>query len=173
MKQCVCTMTFAVLVNGRPQGGMDSSAMGLQTGVSARAPLIHTGGRYFGHLHGVAMYLWISCGIPDHGPSGRHSIATVRRRHHVLLAWVDGRCAPRIHYAGHILGLLGTAAKQGEVLDSRYWIVFGGVRPRICSTGHTRRLVPPSIPWASSGGGQLRACNWQLVMTKIEARLGG
>ena len=87
------------------------------------------------------MYPWISYRTPDHGPPGGHSIAIVRKRHHILLARVDGRSAPHIHHAGHILELLGPAAKQGEVLGFRHWIVLRGIRPGIRSTGHTRQLV--------------------------------
>ena len=125
--------------------GMDSPAMGHQTGVSACTPLIHTGGRYFGHLHGAAMYPWISCKIPDHKPSAGHSIASVHSRQHILLAWVLG--APRIH----------PAAKQGEVLGCQHRIVLGGIRPGICSTGHTRRLAPHPIPGLPLEDGRLCA----------------
>ena len=100
------------------------------------------------------MYTGISCRIPDHGPSRGHSIITVRRRHHVFLMWIDGGSAPRIHHNRNILGLLGPAAKQGEVAGCRHRIVLGGIRPSICGTGHTRRLAPYPIPRASSGGGK-------------------
>ena len=49
----------------------------------------------------------LSSTISDHRPCGGHSIATVRRQHHVVLAWINGRGAPHIHHVGPFLGLLG------------------------------------------------------------------
>ena len=86
--------------------------------------------------------------------TGGHSILTVIRRHHVLLAWIDGRGSPRIHYAEHILGLLEFAAKQEEVLYCRHRIALGGIRSGLCSAGHTCRLAPHPLPQASFGGGK-------------------
>ena len=100
------------------------------------------------------MYLWLSRRIPDHGPTGGYSIATICRRHHVLLARIDGRGAPRLHHARHILGLLGPAAKQGEVLGRRHRLVFEGISQGLSSAGNTRHLTPHPLPRASSSGGK-------------------
>ena len=142
--------------------------MGHQTGVPARTPLIHLGSRYFGHLHGVSMYPRLFGRIPKHELSWGHSIATVRKRHQVLLVWIDGHSAPRIHHAGHILGLLGPATKHGEVLGCRHQIVLRGIRAGFCSAGHPRRLAPHPIPWTSSVGGKT-SCS-QLAASNNEDR---
>ena len=131
--------------------GMDSPATGHQAGVLARAPLIHPSGRYIGYQRGAAMYPRLSRRIPNHRQTGGHSIATILRRHHVLLARIDGHGAPRLHHAGHILGLLGSAAKYMEVLGRQHQLVLGGINPDLCSAGHTHHLAPHPLPRASSG----------------------
>ena len=100
------------------------------------------------------MHLRLSHGIPEHGPTGAHSIATIRRQHHILLAQIDGRGAPRLHHARHILGLLVLAAKQGEVLSRRHRLVLEGISPCLCSARHTCRIASHPLPWASSGRGK-------------------
>ena len=61
-----------------PRGGFTRNGA-LDRGARSCPSFIHPGCRYFGHLHGVAMYKWLPVKIPDHEPSGGHSIAIVSK----------------------------------------------------------------------------------------------
>ena len=76
------------------------------------------------------------------------------RRHHVLISRTDDRGAPHLHHARHILGLLGPAAKQGEVLGRLHRLVLGGISLGLYSAGYTRLLASHPLPRASSGRGK-------------------
>ena len=134
--------------------GVDSPATGHEVRVPARTPLIHLGGRYIGYLHKATMYPWLCRGIPNRWPTGGHSIASVRRRHHVLHTRIDGCGSPRLHYARHILELLRPAAKKGEVFGCRHWLVLRGISLSLCNAGHNHRLAPHPLPRASFGRGK-------------------
>ena len=173
MKQCVCTTTFAVLVNGRPQGGWIHLQRGIRQGCPL-APLLFI--LVADTLAICTEQLYIRGYLAGFQTSGLLGGIPLLQYADDTTFFLRGSTAAAHHVSimldifSNFSGLQLNRGKSSVVdigLSSEELV---RVSAMLATPVTSLSLLYLGLPLAE---GRLRARDWQPVMTKIEACLGG
>ena len=173
MKQCVCTTTFAVLVNGRPQGGWIHPQQGIRQGCPL-APLLFI---LAADTLAICTHQLCTWGYLSGFQSSR-SQASIP-----LLQYADDTCfflRGSVAAAHHVSSMVDIFSDfSGLHLNRAKSTVVGiGLPPEMIAQISEILFTPiASLPISYLGipltAGRMRSAEWQLVTAKIDARLEG
>ena len=173
MKQCVCTTTFAVLVNGRPQAGWIHPQRGIRQGCPL-APLLFI---LAGDTLAICTeQLCIHGYLTGFQTTGRPGGIPLLQYAYDTTFFIRGSTVA-VHHVSTMLDIFSdflslqlNRSKSSVVnigLDSEELAWVSAVLSTLVALLSIRYL---GLPLAE---GRLRTRDWQPVMAKIEARLGG